>query len=155
MTTGYGRVPLHGRLFAQWMHHVFPRECPYPHVAGTVNPLRPEDFVAQKGMDHTISDGELQRLSATEAPDPSQPTAAPLSGAASEIRRGECTAWVDEEELFVPGPRGHSEDEVWAAATGVAFLTAAAAATLAGARSCLRAGNAATRRTSAKELVVV
>lgn len=27
-----GAVPLHGRLFAQWMHHAFPRECPYPHI---------------------------------------------------------------------------------------------------------------------------
>merc|ERR1719345_357803 len=33
-----GSVPLHGRLFAQWMHHAFPRECPYPHFAGTINP---------------------------------------------------------------------------------------------------------------------
>ena len=23
-----GTVPLHGRLFAQWMHHAYPRECP-------------------------------------------------------------------------------------------------------------------------------
>merc|ERR1719373_835996 len=30
-----GGVPLHGRLFAQWMHFAFPRECPYPHLAGT------------------------------------------------------------------------------------------------------------------------
>merc|ERR1719220_2130891 len=22
-----GRVPLHGRLFAQWLHHAYPREC--------------------------------------------------------------------------------------------------------------------------------
>lgn len=27
-----GRVPLHGRLFAQWLHFAFPHECPYPHV---------------------------------------------------------------------------------------------------------------------------
>eukprot|EP00932_Pfiesteria_piscicida_P020588 SRR837773.7389.p1 GENE.SRR837773.7389~~SRR837773.7389.p1 ORF type:complete len:417 (-),score=155.11 SRR837773.7389:108-1259(-) len=33
-----GRVPLHGRLFAQWMHHAYPRECPFPHLAGTTNP---------------------------------------------------------------------------------------------------------------------
>jgi len=26
-------VPLHGRLFAQWLHFAFPRECPYPHIA--------------------------------------------------------------------------------------------------------------------------
>jgi len=29
-----GEVPLHGRLFAQWMHFAFPLECPFPHVAG-------------------------------------------------------------------------------------------------------------------------
>merc|ERR1719410_1132043 len=26
-------VPLHGRLFAQWLHFAFPHECPYPHAA--------------------------------------------------------------------------------------------------------------------------
>merc|ERR1719162_2925845 len=26
-----GMIPLHGRLFSQWMHFAFPRECPYPH----------------------------------------------------------------------------------------------------------------------------
>lgn len=31
-----GKVPLHGRLFAQWLHHAFPRDCPFPHKAGTV-----------------------------------------------------------------------------------------------------------------------
>jgi len=34
-----GHVPIHGRLFAQWMHHAFPRECPYPHLAGSTKPL--------------------------------------------------------------------------------------------------------------------
>lgn len=42
-----GQVPLHGRLFAQWMHHTYPRECPYPHTAGSVNPLSPEDWLVQ------------------------------------------------------------------------------------------------------------
>jgi len=27
-----GMVPLHGRLFAQWLHFAFPHECPYPHI---------------------------------------------------------------------------------------------------------------------------
>merc|ERR550514_2150119 len=26
-----GRIPLHGRLLAQWLHYAFPRECPFPH----------------------------------------------------------------------------------------------------------------------------
>lgn len=32
-----GQVPLHGRLFAQWLHHAYPLECPYPHEAGVKN----------------------------------------------------------------------------------------------------------------------
>jgi hypothetical protein len=31
-----GLVPLHGRLFAQRLHYVFPRDCPFPHKAGAV-----------------------------------------------------------------------------------------------------------------------
>merc|ERR1719321_596536 len=27
-------IPLHGRLFAQWLHYAFPQECPYPHMSG-------------------------------------------------------------------------------------------------------------------------
>jgi len=30
-------VPIHGRLFTQWLHHAFPLECPYPHEQGTTN----------------------------------------------------------------------------------------------------------------------
>jgi len=28
-----GSVPVHGRLFAQWLHYAFPHECPLPVVA--------------------------------------------------------------------------------------------------------------------------
>jgi len=45
-----GKVPLHGRLFAQWLHYVFPRECPFPHKVGTSTFKSPieygESFVA-------------------------------------------------------------------------------------------------------------
>jgi len=33
-----GLVPLHGRLFKQWLHHAYPLECPYPHEAGIAKP---------------------------------------------------------------------------------------------------------------------
>merc|ERR1712232_644193 len=42
-----GVVPLHGRLFAQWLHHAYPRECQFPHAAGTINPQRPEDILQE------------------------------------------------------------------------------------------------------------
>jgi hypothetical protein len=41
-----GKVPLHGRLFAQWLHYAFPHECPYPHKSGTVRPMTPEAYEA-------------------------------------------------------------------------------------------------------------
>mmetsp|Transcript_88000 Transcript_88000/g.204773 ORF Transcript_88000/g.204773 Transcript_88000/m.204773 type:complete len:580 (-) Transcript_88000:97-1836(-) len=42
--THAGKVPLHGRLFAQWLHYAFPRECPFPHKAGSTAALTPQEF---------------------------------------------------------------------------------------------------------------
>jgi hypothetical protein len=39
-----GKVPLHGRLFAQWLHYAFPRECPFPHRAGAASARTPAQF---------------------------------------------------------------------------------------------------------------
>jgi len=47
-----GQIPLHGRLFAQWMHHAYPRECPFPHAAGTKNPMAPDEWMAHHGVDN-------------------------------------------------------------------------------------------------------
>jgi hypothetical protein len=44
-----GRVPLHGRLFAQWMHHAYPRECPFPHLSGTIKPMMPAEWMEHTG----------------------------------------------------------------------------------------------------------
>jgi len=41
-----GKIPLHGRLFAQWMHYVFPRECPYPHKSGVASMVSIQEFGA-------------------------------------------------------------------------------------------------------------
>merc|ERR1719379_2604067 len=38
-----GSIPLHGRLFSQWLHFVAPQECPYPHKRGTVEELALSD----------------------------------------------------------------------------------------------------------------
>jgi len=56
-----GLVPLHGRLFAQWMHHAFPRECPFPHV-GRSETMLPEDWMdATAEITVEVSDRELQQ----------------------------------------------------------------------------------------------
>jgi len=89
-----GSVPLHGRLFAQWMHHAFPRECPYPHVSGTTNPQTPDEWLESTGEETTATDAEMQvhvdRASATQ-PVQHKLDAAPLP-------------WSPEEELLVLRP---------------------------------------------------
>jgi len=40
-----GKVPLHGRLFAQWLHHAYPLECPYPAKSGTTKPLTANGWI--------------------------------------------------------------------------------------------------------------
>merc|ERR1719491_1644475 len=57
-----GVVPLHGRLFAQWLHYTFPRECPFPHKAGTAAKLTPMEF----GTDF-LAEGEDMKRHAQEA----------------------------------------------------------------------------------------
>jgi hypothetical protein len=57
-----GVVPLHGRLFSQWMHHAFPRECSFPHESGTTRPLSQEAWVGEKNQPIMASRGEIQQL---------------------------------------------------------------------------------------------
>lgn len=61
--SGNGRIPLHGRLFAQWLHYVFPRECPFPAKTGTTVSLSPlqfgDNFVAtEEEMEYHAEDKE-------------------------------------------------------------------------------------------------
>merc|ERR1719436_127055 len=43
-----GEVPLHGRLFAQWLHYAFPNECPFPHVSENTAALTPSHWLGKK-----------------------------------------------------------------------------------------------------------
>jgi len=56
-----GQVPLHGRLFSQWMHHAFPRECPYPHEGA--NPQTPDEWLRETGQDDIrATDDEVRQI---------------------------------------------------------------------------------------------
>jgi len=81
-----GRVPLHGRLFMQWLHHAYPHECPYPHEAGTVNPATQDEWIRQHDDIETVlaTDGEMKDHAAHHVDDPA--ALAPLP-------------WTDVEEL--------------------------------------------------------
>merc|ERR1719401_377600 len=100
-----GMIPLHGRLFAQFLHHAYPRECPYPHLSGTVNQQSPEEFEA--GGAAVASEEEMLQLT----------TAARNAKIASMSERkstnGDMTVeplmWTPDEELLV-------ERSVWSPA---------------------------------------
>merc|ERR1740129_1468653 len=82
-----GRVPLHGRLFLQWMQHAYPRECRYPHVMGSTNPLNQREFVDKFGQDFEATVDEI--LSYQEH--------APLQDSAPVT-----LPWTSTEELIAP-----------------------------------------------------
>jgi hypothetical protein len=54
-----GMVPIYGRLFAQWMHFVFPRDCPYPQVSGTTAPVNIYRFTSDKSVEYYAKDKEM------------------------------------------------------------------------------------------------
>jgi len=83
-----GRVPLHGRLFAQWMHHAFPNECPHPHLSGTTAPKTTAAY-QRSGANETVSDEERAQVVAAHVP---------LQKSAEGEAEG--LLWSDEEELL-------------------------------------------------------
>jgi len=92
-----GRVPLHGRLFAQWMHHAYPHECPYPHMAGTSRLLTSEQ--AQKAG--FIGDTTKKEARAfIEEAEYRKRTDASIT--TRQTKQEVHVEWHHEEELFVP-----------------------------------------------------
>jgi len=64
-----GKIPLHGRLLALWLHFVFPRECPYPHMANTLNPKTQAQWRDEVGEEaEAVSEEEvLQHVNSVHA----------------------------------------------------------------------------------------
>merc|ERR1719254_45463 len=89
-----GLVPLHGRLFAQWMHLAYPRECNYPHLSGTTYKKTMEEWERETGErsgstmeelhEWTTFLEESERLKQASSPNPSW---TPPEG---EVQEGEC-----------------------------------------------------------------
>jgi len=132
-----GRVPLHGRLFAQWLHHAYPRECPYPHLSGTTKPQTVEDYMKQGQGVPVASKDEM--VVVVEAAGPHE----------GESGGDECTEWSHHEELYV-GDHGFaartspSQGGAWQALRPFAYLAAVLATAFTLLRrtavSCTKAG---------------
>jgi hypothetical protein len=93
----HGTVPLHGRLFAQWMHHAFPRECPFPHVAGSTNPQTASEWIGEAGT-AGASKSDMEKY---------------VSAAHLATKQEELSHWTHEEELLVPRAVPRSRSSLW------------------------------------------
>jgi len=83
-----GRVPLHGRLFAQWMHYAFPRECMFPHKIGAYaqHTLTPGAF----GGGYIATKDEMQEHAGASIDEPDE----------QHTDENWMSQWSEEEELF-------------------------------------------------------
>jgi len=123
-----GVVPLHGRLFAQWMHHAYPRECPFPHVFGAVTPMNRYEWEAKSGSeDAEASEGEMFNY-AVHAEDHSEADLRTVE------RKLDALPWAVVEELVTTGH--HSLDtgvtgaRPWFRSVAVIVVVASATASL-------------------------
>jgi len=80
-------VPLHGRLFAQWLHYMFPRECAFPHRSGTVVALTP----VERGDDSLASQDEVEKHASAKM----------ISDEAVNAELDAMSQWTEDEELMV------------------------------------------------------
>merc|ERR1719414_1612285 len=84
-----GKVPLHGRLFAQWLHFAFPHECAFPHKAGDTAALTPVQF----GDESIVTPEEVSKRVAEDI------VQRDLSGNTTEQAQL-MIQWSEEEELL-------------------------------------------------------
>jgi len=90
-----GSVPLHGRLFSQWMHHAFPMECPYPHLSGSTNPQTPDEWLESTGAETTASEEEMLAHIVKAK------SGLALEVNAQDVQENAALPWSPEEELLV------------------------------------------------------
>jgi len=57
-----GKVPLHSRLFAQWLHFAFPVECPFPHIPEDSAVFKPGNWMNANRKKSIASEEDKERL---------------------------------------------------------------------------------------------
>lgn len=133
-----GQVPIHGRLFAQWLHHVFPHECPYPHLSGSKHQQYVEDFEKETGKLAQMSEEEMTSWVANLSSDALVVNA----GKTLSAGFGSCAPWAREEELFASIPHSRplheleNDPHLWNVSAFIAFVAAAITLSITMMRTC-------------------
>jgi len=105
-----GVVPLHGRLFMQWMHNAYPFECRYPHLSGTVRHTSLSEWMQRDGNSVVQSHDEMKAY--VDAADKTKHLK--LFGNHSKEQRKSAptthTPWSAKEELWMAEHGAQSQD---------------------------------------------
>lgn len=95
-----GKIPFHGRLFAQWMHFVHPRDCMYPHMSGSTFQRPLEDLASKNGRSTSLTMQELKDVNIRLGSAAAETTDSVMEQADSDFHHI-VGMWTMEEELFV------------------------------------------------------
>lgn len=92
-----GHVPLHGRLFRQWMHHAYPSDCSFPFL---LNDAPPKSVAQPAASNATVAAksgvrNETVQLLGSAAED------AGAASAPDDVDLPLDIPWFDKEELFI------------------------------------------------------
>jgi len=118
-----GMVPIHGRLFAQWLHYAFPRECPFPHKSGETVSFSPLEF----GDSYAASDADMRVVTESK------------SAPASDVVEDDwMSQWSHEEELLSESTHLHAPWEPKISGSMVCILLVLMGATVATAATSRR-----------------
>lgn len=118
-----GMVPLHGRLFMQWLHYAFPQECPFPHKAGEIVALSPLEF----GDQYAASEEEMASFATA--------THAPVNASGDDFEW--MSQWSHEEELLSEAVHLHAPWEPRLSASMIFLLLIGAGVAAAYKANCI------------------
>eukprot|EP00928_Gymnodinium_smaydae_P061949 TRINITY_DN458_c3_g1_i1.p1 TRINITY_DN458_c3_g1~~TRINITY_DN458_c3_g1_i1.p1 ORF type:complete len:595 (+),score=159.31 TRINITY_DN458_c3_g1_i1:90-1874(+) len=94
-----GMVPLHGRLFAQFLHHAYPLECPYPHLSFSQGTEHSTSWIHAQHEESTVDRDTL-----TDYMEVAKAARAERNGSEfAPVVVSEELPWNDEEDLFLHG----------------------------------------------------
>jgi len=118
-----GQVVLHGRLFAQWMHHAFPHECPFPHKTGTTVQLPVDEWMDKTGKD-AVFDFDDMRKNMADATQRRIREANRTGVHNAALMMDQRLPWVTEEEIFIDVPRSVKalEPPAWVSNQGIMLV---------------------------------
>jgi len=91
-----GLIPIHGRLFGQWMHFAYPRECSYPQTSTKLKPMTEVEWIRLHRRETSMNTTEMWAY-----------LNASLQNSSADIEEPETPSsllWTMDEELVVNRP---------------------------------------------------